>query len=143
MQYTVHFMRSIPRSKRILTMYCGGILACLICSISFFACLQNEIHLNRYHHFACHTHQDEMDPCHRSIYHKDRVQGCHHQEHFQSISCTCELTQACFHQEHIPPTILHLLGIASHLKKTEWPLLGTPAIWISNLNSGRSPPDMI
>ncbi|MBK9270829.1 MAG: hypothetical protein IPM48_04470 [Saprospiraceae bacterium] len=52
--------------------------------------------LHNHHHHSCdhsvaHDITAESDPCHRSIFHADKVNGCKHDGHFQNTKKECFL----------------------------------------------------
>lgn len=120
-----------------------GMLASMFILLFACICLTNSLQWKHIHYQTCHTVKDELDACHRTIYHKDILSGCHHRQHFMAPSCTCDLTKGFYHQDQLaPPALSYFINTTVKLRKLITHI-SSPCQILSGLNSGRAPPESV
>lgn len=84
------------RVGRVVTLL---LLVLYMAGSSDFEVLHSLVHVHD--QIVTHSAEQEHDPCHRSMYHRDVEQGCDHESHFV-VSNKCQMCDLAFHgDQHI------------------------------------------
>jgi len=93
-------------------------------------------------HSVVHDIKAESDPCHRSIFHADKENGCKHDGHFENIKKECFLCSDHFGSEVLISKIF-LFGTLDFSKETYCSFYNNNISRTYNIQLTRGPPALI